>query len=309
MDLAETVKQHYSARFSELPTDKQFHFASRLAAWQNDALAISKLEQLAAYMVPDGSGLKAALQKILDEKSGLAYAYELRRPYFQKYPQLFGIHNAMFRVRHLKEFYGVDARDELVSLVGKDVLSDLYREICRDEPAIRTLSRFAIDYIYLYEIMFEKSRGFDPERLLGIASGYDSNSLEQTHLLIYLYTHAVIADSNFYARNVPEERLELYRALLQELESLLDNRPDIKFDNRFEFLVAARICGFDSRLSDGINRDARQSLDPTDSFIIDKLNGPADVYLNSFAGSEHRNVLYIMSQSAYQPKNPPADPA
>jgi hypothetical protein len=308
MNLAETVKQHYFARFSELPTDKQFHFASRLAAWQNDALAISKLKQLAAYMVPDESDLKMALQKILDEKSGRPYAYELRRPYFQKYPQLFGIHNAMFRVRHLKEFYGVDARNELVSLVGKEVLSDLYHKLCRDEPAIRTLSRFAIDYIYLYEIMFEKSRGFDSERLLEIASGYDSGSVEQTHLQIYLYTHAVIADSNFYARNVPEERLELYRTLLRELESLLDKLPGIKFDNRFEFLVAARICGFDSRLPDEINRDARQSLDATDSFIIDRLNGPTDVYLNSFAGSEHRNVLYIMSQSAYQPKHP-ANPA
>ena len=304
MDLSETVKQHYLARFAELPADKQFHFASRLAAWQNDPLAKAKLEHLAAYMVPDKSELEPVLRKILNDKPRRPYAYDLRRPYFQKYPQLFGIHNAMFRVRHLKEIYGVDARDGLVSLVGNDVLSVLYNNLCRDESAIRVLSRFAIDYIYLYEIIFEENRGFDPERLPDIARGYDLSGDEQTHLFMYLYTHAVIADSNFYAKKMPGDRQGLYKAMLRELEGILDKRTGVKFDNRFEFLVAARICGLDTRLSEKIDRDAQQSLDPTGNFIIDEINGPPSVYLNSSAGSEHRNVLYVMSRSAYRPANP-----
>jgi len=300
MELAETIKQFYFSRFSELPRDKQFHFASRLAAWQNDPQAISELERLAAYMVPDKSDLKPLLQAILDSQPSRPYAYELRRPYFQKYPGLFGIHNAMFRVRHLKEFYGIDARQQLIELAGREVMERIYNGLRADPDAIRLLSRFAVDYLFLYEILFEKPRQFDPRELTAIADGYDSKDIVQSHLFIYLFTHAIIADSNFYARAVPSDRIGLYQVMLHKLEAVLDDGRKFKLDNQFELLVAARICGIDSGLSDKINQAARQSLDTSGNFIVDSFNGPPNTYLNSFSGSEHRNVLYIMSTSPYK---------
>lgn len=299
MNLAQEIKQYYFEHINELPEDKRFHFASRIAAWQGDPEALKQLSELKNYMLP--TDIAQVFNRILNKPPGKIYGKELRENYLHKYPKLFGIHNALFRIRHLKEIYGVDARKDLLNLVGQKELEKLYKDLTNDSQALRILSRFAVDYIYLYEILYGANERFDPQSILALKGGYDLKDKTQLHLFIYLYTHSIIADSNFYARQIPAHRLSVYRNMLNELESLIDGRSDIKLDNKFEVLVASRICGREADLGAEINKQAHRSLNAHGRFIIDKLNGNEEAKFNSLVGSEHRNVLFIMSSSPFSP--------
>lgn len=299
MDLAQEIKQYYFDNADSLPRAKRFHFASRIAGWEGDKRALRLLAELRPYMYPSENN-KELLSKILTGTPGNIYTKNLRLRYFNKYPQLFGIHNALFRVRHLKQVYGIDISQTLIDLVGDKTLEELYDGLIRDPGAMRVLSRFAIDYIYLYEILFEKTERLDPGVIKKVADGYELDDDVQRHLLIYLYTHAIIADTNFYARVIPKDRLEIYRAMLGQIESIVSGSK-IKFDNKFEFLVACRICKLDSPLFQEVYDKVASSLNPDGCFIFDPLVGDMETKLNSFVGSEHRNVLFVMGSSPFNP--------
>lgn len=301
MPLQEQIKNYYFEHLDELPEDKRFHFASRLAAWDGDQRANTALARLESYMTHDGD-VQSALQTILQSPTRKVYGFEIRQAYFDKYPRLFGIHDALFRVRHLKEIYGIDARAELLNIVGKDSFEQLYEQLIEDVDALRILSRFAVDFLMLYEILFERPQRLDSERLLEIAEGYDLNDNTQIHLMIYLFTHSIIADSLFYARDVPAERLDVYLRMLKRIEQVLMQQKNIKLDTTYEFMVASRIIHYDSPAFQNIIDAASTHISPSGTFIIDPANGGPQAGINNFQRSEHRNVLFIMANSAYNPK-------
>ena len=296
MQLKEQIKNYYFEHLGQLTKDKQFHFASRIAAWDGDGRAADVLNGLRDYLT--GEEITETLKRILDMPPKRFYGKEQRLPYFKKYPTLYGLHNALFRVRHLKVVYGIDVRPDLLKIVPKKELADLYDSLSEDKQALRILSRFAIDYLMLYETLFEKETRFDPGRVAELAAGYDMDDIVQVHLYIYLVTHTIIADTFFYHRPVPKSRLGLYRAMLRDIEKLVDS-PVIRLDPKFEFLVACRICGLDTYLFTKFEQEAAASLSPSGSFIIDKLVGGPSAGLNQLERAEHRNVLYVMSASAY----------
>lgn len=303
MNLSEDIKQYYFNHINELPAGKRFHFASRLAAWEETPEAKNTLGGMKGYMLPGPAN--EVLSGIISKSPAGVYAKVLRAVYFDKYPKLFGIHNAFFRIRHLKEIYGIDIREDFLKIVSQNELDDLYRKLINDRPALRILSRFAIDYIFLYEILFGVNKRMDPSLILSLKKDYDLKDTVAHHLFIYLYTHSIIADTNFYARNLPNDRLPLYRKMLEELEETMAGRDDLKLDNKFEFLVASRIAGRQTHLSSEINEQAQLSLSYQGKFIVDKLNESLHPKLNTFSGSEHRNVLFIMSGSPFKPHRAP----
>ncbi len=299
MDLAKEIKQYYFENIEKLSEGKRFHFASRLAAWEGSPEAVAILKELKDYLLPSDS--KKVLIETLNKSPGNIYGKKLRETYFRKYPKLFGIHNAFFRIRHLKEIYGIDIRDDFLKIVDQKELKALYNNLVSDMDALRILSRFAVDYIYLYEILYGINTRLDPSLMLSQKKYYDLNNTIQLHLFIYFYTHCIIADTNFYIQQVPSERLPLYHKMLEELEAIIEERDDIKLDNKFEYLVASQICDRPTPLASGIERQASSSFSGSGKFIIDKLHGNEGTKLNSFGGSEHRNVLFIMSSSSFLP--------
>ena len=48
--LDQDIRDYYFTHFDELPADKQFHFVSRLASWDNDKQATQLLEQLRKWL-------------------------------------------------------------------------------------------------------------------------------------------------------------------------------------------------------------------------------------------------------------------
>ncbi len=304
MELSEQVYRYYLDNKHLLSEDKIFHFATRMHAWKGDPETALLLDSSREYIAPSGTSLASLMQSIVNTpQTGRRNAHELRQPFFDKYPLLYGAHLALFRVRHLEAVYGIDAREALFAAIPEADLTDLRDVLLRDDDALRTLSTFAVNYCYLLERVIRRDdTSLDVRRFYDVAQGYDTSNILHIQLLIYLYTHCIIGESNFYTRTIPAGNLPLYTTMLSELETVIaDNFERINLDNKLEFLVCARICGVTTNLSERIYAEAQQSISPEGTFIIDVHNDNAQADRNDFVRSEHRNVLFIMSTTPYVP--------
>lgn len=304
MDLAQRIQNYYSDNIADLPNDKQFHFATRMAAWQGDEKALELLRQLRPEIIPNDTSLSDEFTEIFNrEQSGTRNAHERRQPYFTAYPKLYGVHLSLFRLRHTKVVYGVDARDAFFDAYNESSLRQLCDSLLADEDAMRVLSTFAVNTLYLTRGTALPNYTFSVQQLFEIGSrGYDLSKSDDIQLLIYFYTHCIIGESNFYTLSIPQETLPLYAQMLQTLESIIEKSFDqINLDNKLEFLVCARICNYPSKLAKRIYDECERSVSPNGTYIIDVHNGNIQQDRISFEKSEHRNVLYIMSCSPYQP--------
>jgi hypothetical protein len=304
MELANKIYRHYLDNLHLLDDDKRFHFASRIAAWNSDPKAFDLLKQSYNYIVRPEKDLKDVINELVNQpQSGKRNAHKLRQLFFEKYPILYGAHLALFRVRHLESVYRIDARPALFASIPEAELMNLEQNLINDDEALKILSTFAINYCYLFERVIEKNEESLPvEHFLDIGNIYDTSKTQDLQLLIYLYTHCIIGESNFYTRNIPDDMLPVYKRMLARLELLIDDNFDrINLDNKLEFLVCARICHYDSRLFERIYAECEKSISPNGIFVIDIHNQNARDERNDFVKSEHRNVLFIMSTTEYNP--------
>jgi len=304
MELAEKIYEYYIKNKDLLDSDKLFHFGSRIAAWRGDLAAYDILHNSYDLIVQPNRQLDDVISEIVNKvQTGKSNAYELRKPFFEKYPKLYGAQLALFRVRHLETIYGIDARNALFNTISMDELEKLEQALLNDDEALKILSTYAINYCYVLERVIKKNEHSLPlEKFLEISKKYDTNQIKQIQLLIYFYTHCIIGESNFYSRNIKIEKLPIYRQMLEILEKLITKHFDkINLDNKLEFLVCARICRYDSKLFGRIYKECEKSVSPDGTFIIDRLNQNAQNERNNFVSSEHRNVLFIMSTTEYFP--------
>lgn len=304
MSLADEIYKYYLTNTPLLSDDKVFHFATRMAAWRGEPEALTLLRDLKDYVVQPEQSLESTLQTIIDTpQSGRRNAHELRAPLFEKYPLLYGAHSALFRVRHLEAVYGVDARYELFECIPRETLIQLRDDLLGDIDALKILSTFAVNYCYLLtRIVDRDDSGIPLQQFLDAGRSYDLNDKSHIQLLIYLYTHCIIGESNFYTQNIPENYRVTYTEMLRQLEPIIQNNfENINLDNKLEFLVCARICDFKSDLFDRIYQEVSQSISPDGTFVIDTHNTNIQADRNDFVKSEHRNVLYIMSTTDYLP--------
>lgn len=307
MDLRRQIKDFYINHADKLPEDKRFHLATRLAAWTGDPDALALIRSLKSNFVPEPYSedrLQAILRKLITSppKHGIN-AELLRKEYFEKYPNLRGLHLALFRVRHLLQVYDIDARQVFFGLASKEECLQLERQLLADDQAVRMLSTYAINYIYLLErVMLDRDQteAINIEHFYDLGDQYDLGDRSHVQLLIYLYTHCIIGETKFYARAIPGQLLPAYQKMLQRLESIItDHFDDINLDNKLEFLVCCRICNFDTPLKTRIDDECARSVSDNGDFLIDRHNKNQQLSRQTFASSEHRNVLFIMSGSPY----------
>lgn len=303
MILSSRIKNYYYQNIDSLPLDKQFHFATRMAAWNGDDRAFAMLNSLRETIVESDDLSEVFARIVSTPQTGRRNAHELRQPFFEKYPSLYGTHAALFRLRHLESVYGINARNAFFKACAKDDLDKLFDALSNDSEALRILSTFAINFMYLYrKIALNNPSSVDASLFLDAARGYDLANKLSLQLKIYLYTHCIIGDSNFYTEQVPSENLSTYESMLSELDQLISqNFESINLDNKLEYLVSCRIIGFKSNLFERIDSECQQSISPEGDFVIDMYNENIQEDKTSFDKSEHRNVLYIMSASPYNP--------
>ncbi len=304
MSLELQIKQYYLDNFSELPEAKRFHYATRLAAWLGEPTAYEELKHLRTYILPERykDNLSGLMSEVLaTEQTGRRNAHDLRQPYFLKYPDLYGLHLALFRIRHLKYVYGIDSTDALLAVFSRQKLDTILNQLVKDDRALRVLSTFAVNTIYLHDLLFGNSLA-NPRQLLMLADGYDRSNKIGLQLLIYLFTHCIIGESNFYTQDVSEKNLPTYRNMLDQLDQIIsDEFENINLDNKLEFLVCARICNYKTSLDEKIFSECEKSISPSGTFLIDMHNHNIQLERQTFVASEHRNVLFIMAKTPYVP--------
>lgn len=301
-DLSNRVYEYYCAHFSELTESKQLHFASRLALWSQDEFSEQTLAAIRPYVTYSDDAAKAlrsvyaeALQTI---HHGSKNAAALRAPYFEKYPKLRAVAMVLFRLTFLKTIYGLDGKQTLFEIFPQAELDELMRQLLADREALSILSTHAVNVLYLYSrLVLDDDELFDPALFLEIGTEqYDLTDPIHLQLYIYLYTHCIIGESNFYSRSLPERYLSVYRQMLDELETcMVENFGSINMDNKFEFLVCCKLVGKVSSLEEKIFSEAEQSVSEDGTFIVDRHNTNPQITNNTLDLSEHRNVLYIMA--------------
>lgn len=304
MNLSQSVYNYYLENKNLLSEDKLFHFGTRTAAWTGAEESYDILRSAREFIAPSSVPLENLLSAIYTApQTGRRNAHELRAPFFEKYPALYGAHLTLFRVRHLKEVYGIDARKALFSVASKESLITLRDQLLNDHEALKVLSTFAINYCYLLnKVVLEEHDQIPLQTFLELGKTYDTESIEQIQLLIYFYTHCIIGETNFYVQRIPESTLPFYTQMLSELEPLIRNNfSKINLDNKLEFLVCARICDYDTDLYESIYEECENSVSEEGTFIIDVHNENIQADRNDFVKSEHRNVLFIMSTTPYTP--------
>lgn len=290
--------------------EKKFHFLSRLYLWTGDSHLKKDLETIRTTYIGDSSAdHQEKLQRLFNtvpERGDRMVAKEARQEYFKKYPRLEPCLNLLFKNLFVQKIYGIDLQEHIRALVSDTELLDLKRALENDSEALRTLSTHAINYLYTLEhYMGTKVSEVDPEFLLQVGLSYPKGDAT---LQIYFFTHCIIGASRFYSEDIRKQDLPIYIKMLQATENIIaDEFKKISLDNKFEFLVCSKMCGYASFIEKGILSEADQSLAPDGNFLMDIHNMKAvPDERNDFVGSEHRNVLYIMSQIPFHPQvNPP----
>lgn len=304
MELAQDVLTYYFTHAGVLSPEKRFHLGARLAAWNRDPRALELLRASKAWLVPKPVN-DETLTAAFEQAAGIAVrhaehmvAYDRRKLYFDRYPGILGLEAELFRLRHLQVFYNVDARPVFLRRYPLTELEELERSLLDDPEAVRALSSWAVNFLYLLRrFVLQDESGIDIAQLYAIGEGYDTADEEQLRLLSYLYTHCVIAESNFYAREVPKQTLPVYRKMLERLETICERRLDgMSLDTKLEFLVSCELIGYKTKLRGAIHKECAQSVSPEGMFIVDTHNTFSQKQAKkTFEASEHRNVLFAMS--------------
>lgn len=304
------VRDYYYAHFAELTPDKQFHFATRIKNYFKS----HDFDQYFATYTPS-QDLAAILRNNDFSHVNQAAA---RRPYFEKYDHLFAIEAALFRVNHLLNEYNINLRSEFLRHIPLERLYSLSDALLADDGALLTLSTWAVNTIALTEILFPRGQNvirtlanriltLDTTKTLAPANTSDPL------LLLYLYTHIILCDSNFYTRPVSETALA--QAMLDRCAALIEQHFDeLILDARIEFLVCANLVNAAINADTTTSTAATSTTARADTATYPELRARIAAecrqrlaehpYLtdprrpashHTLSGAEHTNVLFIMS--------------
>ncbi len=309
-----SVETYYKDRLQFIPTEA-FHFASRLWLWTYDDWSRAQLDaRRAAYVGTTDEEIDAMISGIVaraEEAEGVNHKKSHRREAFSTHDKLSLYNTLLFKVVFCDSLYKLDIRPFVRKYVSdKDFLA-AFNELINDPDSVRLLSTHAINFFYLLKNYFKDTVSLasavvvSPYELLDLLPGYELLEKKKIvtpetslKLQTYLLTHAIIGQSRFYARKVP---LRAFKTLCERLEQLItDNYYNISLDSKFEFLVCAEICGYETSLRRQIQQEAEQSVSWAGNFLVDTINmvGKSRAR-HCLRISEHRNVLYMLSNKEF----------
>lgn len=271
-----TVKDYYIQHFNELTPAKQFHFATRIKNW-------FQTDEFDDYLKANEPSHDLAVILANDDYSRVNF-YDVRRPYFEKYQGLYALEATLFRVLHLLLEYDVDLREDFLALYGgREKLYSLCDALRADDDAFFALTTFAVNVIALTEELFPRGIDVYAEML------EKTLAHNQDVMSIYLYTHIMLCESCFYHKKDLGHKELYWRALESCDEIIAQSFDEISLDMKIEFLVCARMLGYEAKTKEAIRAETNANKK---EFVCDARKPER---LNTFDGAEHRNVLYIMS--------------
>ena len=294
MPLSEKVDKYFKGNFVVLD-DKKFHFASRLFLWKHDSFYSSYLQSVQSNFIRKGF--------LETPYTSWDYVVEKSSPHrlaqFQKFPDLLKYHDIALLALYAKTVFGHDVLSEGRSLLDKEIVENLVKDLLADKEAFSTLSTYAVSFVYIiYGYVYPQDVMIEKTILQTGEHAFRGESPEILSLKIYFYTHAIIGESLFYSRKIELSKMTYYLEMMQVVEKMiLENYFLTSIDHKFEFLMCCRICGYSSSLESKIFDEAELSLSDKGDYLVDKQNYYFNKKIDSLYHAEHQNVLFLMANS------------
>lgn len=276
---------------------KRFHYLSRMYLWSRDEKYKIELkkERYGEVCKMSSEDIDAKILTILNQKDSVDIKHkELRAQSLAKYKQIRKYNEILFLSLFSKNIYDKDISTNVKQMLGENELKGTFDKLIEDPDNLVKLSTIGINFLYLTRKLLKLD--FSPQLFLAYAKKYEKQV--DPELIIYLLTHAIIGETDFYNKKI-ENDFDSYSQIISYLENLiLNNFVNVSLDCKLEFLVSCRILNYTSSLVEAINNECNESLSCLGNFLIDKFNTKKVLTKNNLLKAEHRNTLYIMSQSA-----------
>lgn len=290
------VREHYERNLTHLQPQKRFHFLSRMYLWTRDDKYKVQLEALRLGWLPDTKRLITLAKKIptlspLEKSGGRSY----RREGYKKHFKIYSYNRIFFKALFLKTIYN-EPIDTIIGAIDVLDVRTVRDELLADTESVFALSTHAVNFLYHYEHFFGER--IEPEYILEVGNICSlSDNAHDLEARAYLFTHAIIGASHFYATRRIPEHIEVYTEMLQNIEGLIQNHfTQLSLDVKCEFLVCAKLLGYESPLRKSIWSEVEASSSAHGDFIVDTFNQKRTlVFKKNFHASEHRNVLAILA--------------
>lgn len=314
---AHVLVESYYKRNVTFDPETSFHFASRLWLWAGDSWAKQILDSAQdSYIGTDAASVARTVDNMVAQFNDTGFspsnAKKFREKYFARYPKLPLYIRLFFKMLFAQNIYNLDIRPQIRKHITDSELIDIYAQLRADPDAIRVLSTHAINFFYLLKFFFRDDArlteiSINPQELLEISRGYapqvnsgDLTPYQAQKMRIYLLTHAIIGESQFYYRNVKNT---VYTDIIKEIEQIITSDfAGTSLDNKNEFLVCAAICGQDTYLRDIILSESSRSLSWAGNFLVETDDWGSKTIQHSLTHAEHRSVLFIMANKQFHAK-------
>ncbi len=299
----ELVSEYYEDNLDKLSFEKSFHYISRLFLWENRKELSVKLECFKQGFIGETEddilgNFRKTFSEVEKYQERVKNDISAREKYIKKYP-LLGVYNRiLFQALISKTVYKKDVADIVSKVLDREHALKMRDELMGDEEALKSLSTHAINFLYFSQEIFGKFFEVDVKKLHRISISDFGKSDESLLLKIYFLTHCIIGESRFYSQAVNDEK-GIYTEMIKALEEIIkENYFRVSLDNKMEFLVCSRMCGFKSSVEKILIAEAESSMSEIGNYIVDILNAKGgDKRKKDFWNSEHRNVLYLMATS------------
>ncbi len=294
------VKNYYEKKLDFLPREKQFHFCSRMYLTTNDERYYKRLKQLKSWYSWNTDTLEDSINDLFknstNDSSKVVNNYNFRLSAIKKYPLLGTYNKILYKTLFTKTIYNIDYRKDIAPLLQNTDINRYRNSLANDAQSIFALSTHAVNFIYLSSWLFDDTSGVDIINLLNIARNEKlKNRTDSALSHIYLLTHSIICESLFYSQEISQHK-SVYIDMLKDLENIITAQyTSISLDQKCEFLVCANMLKYKTYLQEIINNEVSLSLSPHGNYIVDVFNTHKHSTKKDMSLSEHRNVLYLLT--------------
>ncbi len=298
--IAQTLRHYYLDRLDCLAPENAFHFLNRLFLMNQDLEAKRRLEQYRQWYIGETAiEHRERLKKCLKGRADIQFMPE-RETYLSAYPSVVFYNRLLFKVLLSRTVYGEEVWSYAKEVVPISELTATYDALLQDSSAVAFLSTYAVNFLWLFsDLQGECSHRKLAEYVLHISeTAYDLSKVAHVHLLLYLLTHAIIAESRFYAEPITDD-VELYTQMIEKVESLIvAHYHALSLDSKCEFLVCARVLDHQTLLRKIIESEAKASWATQGNFLVDRWNLQSRRSMVNLDQREHMNTLFLMTHTA-----------
>ena len=198
------VKEYFDNNIDNL-ADSRFHYLSRNYAMSGEKLYLDSISNNELDKCPkDKASFIITVKKIInsnpvDYYAQMSVAAEIRRPYYEKYKEMFLLCQILYVYFSSKNIWKVDFKSELLSIISEQEFKVIYQKILNDLEDMFIISTTAVNFAVLCNRLFNFENGLE-EKLIEFGVKKLEEKIKTLPLTIQLYfiTHVVIADTEFY---------------------------------------------------------------------------------------------------------------